>query len=292
MDAGAAAAVALYRYPFAGILIWLLLFPFFLSGSTQLYWVFHRLLIPGTLALVVIARTRHQRPQARIFIEPAEWAMPIFILVALVNIVILSPDQADGLAHLYDRFVIPFSMYWLIRFIAPGRRELRLLAVAAIAVIASQVLIGALGWVAPSLLPADWVDLVGFRTVGSWATWLSFERCSCAARSCCSTGTWRARRRIATSSPSRLRRCSSCSPSRAAGWRLRSCWASSCSSTRAGSSHRGPLVIVAGILARPSCRHRSGSPSSAWAKENARRASSATSHPADDRARAVLRVRL
>jgi O-Antigen ligase len=164
---GVATAVALYRYPFGAVILWLLVFPFFLSGSPVLYWAFHRLLIPGALAMVIIARTRHRGPQARIFIEPAEWAMPVFVLVALVNIVILSPDQTDGLTHLYDRFIIPFSMYWLVRFIAPGRRELRLLALVAMAVIASQVFIGASSWVAPSVLPADWAILAGFRTTGS-----------------------------------------------------------------------------------------------------------------------------
>lgn len=164
---GLAIAILLYRYPFTAVLIWLLLFPFFLSGSPLLYWGFHRLLIPGTLALVIIARTRHRGPQARIFIEPAEWAMPAFVLIGLVSIVLLSPNYADGLAHLYDRFFIPFAMYWLIRFIAPGHRELRLLALAAVAVIAAQVTVGTLSWVAPSVLPADWVALAGFRTTGS-----------------------------------------------------------------------------------------------------------------------------
>ena len=164
---GLATAYFLYRYPFAAVIIWLLLFPFFLSGSPALYWAFHRLLIPGALAMVVLGRMRHRKPQARIFIEPAEWAMPVFIIVALVNIVLLSPDYTDGLAHLYDRFIIPLSMYWLIRFIAPGRRELRLLALVAMAVIATQVAIGALSWVAPSVLPADWAVLAGFRTTGS-----------------------------------------------------------------------------------------------------------------------------
>ena len=157
----------LVRYPFAAVLAWLLVFPFFTTGSVQLFWLFHRVLIPVTLALALGVRLLGDRPRRRVWIEPGEWAMPAFVVIVLLNIAILGPDPGDSLIRFYDRLVIPLAMYWLVRLTAPGPRDLRLLAWVALATIVGQVVVGSLSWVAPSILPSSWTPLAGARTVGS-----------------------------------------------------------------------------------------------------------------------------
>ena len=158
-------------YPFVAVLIWLLVMPFFAItptvASRYIYWMFHRAMIPialGTAILSDMLRVR-KRPPARL--GRAELATVLFTGTVVVSILLLQQSPQSTLILAYDRILVPFCMYWLVRLTAPRQKDLqRLLPVALIILIAESV-IGLLSWFAPQALPAAWLGLQGARTTGS-----------------------------------------------------------------------------------------------------------------------------
>jgi hypothetical protein len=59
-------------------------------------------------------------------------------------------------------------IYWLVRVLAPSSADLRWLAPAAVFIIWTQFLVGALQWFAPGMLPNAWLGRVGERTTGTF----------------------------------------------------------------------------------------------------------------------------
>lgn len=164
------AAVLLLRYPFAAVAIWLLVFPLVVetpSGTRQLQWLLHRAMIPAALALVVLARGFRLRRHRPLRLGPAEAAMLLYLFLSIGNILLMSQTPSAMLIHFYDRIVIPFCMYGLIRALDLQPRELKWLVPVALAVIFIQLVIGLLSWVSPGLLPNAWLGRAGARTTGS-----------------------------------------------------------------------------------------------------------------------------
>jgi O-antigen ligase len=167
------AAMLLSRYPFAAILIWILVFPFFVRtpamGGRYIYWMLHRALIPVTLGFVVLTHRLGVRKK----VEPlrpglAELAMVVFLVLALLNIFLFSPDTEQNIYHLFDHIFIPFCAYWLVRLIAPKEADMKRLLWVAIFTVVVQVAIGLLGWYAPQALPGQWISRQGSRTTGTF----------------------------------------------------------------------------------------------------------------------------
>lgn len=164
------AAVLLLRYPFVAVAIWLLVFPLVVetpSGTRQLQWLLHRAMIPAALALVVLARGLRLRRHRPLRLGPAEAAMLLYLFLSIGNILLMSQTPAAMLIHYYDRIVIPFCMYALIRALDLQPRALKWLVPVALAVIIIQLAIGLLSWVSPGLLPNAWLGRAGARTTGS-----------------------------------------------------------------------------------------------------------------------------
>lgn len=167
------ALAALAAYPFLSVLAWLALAPFFVNAfdlsSRYLFWTLHRALIPAALAIALLRLFTGRRNARPLRVGWVDLAGLAFIVLAVLNILLLAEEPLVQLVRYYDRFFIPLMIFWLMRLLAPGERELRWLLWAAVFIILSQGAIGLLSWFAPGMLPPAWLNRVGQRTVGSFA---------------------------------------------------------------------------------------------------------------------------
>ncbi len=167
------AAMLLSRYPFAAILIWMLLFPFFIrtpvAGGRYIYWMLQRALIPATLVFVLLTTRLGVRKKAKHFKPgPAELSMVIFSILALLSILLFGTDTEKNIYHLYDHLLVPFCAYFLVRLISPNETDLKRLLWVALFAVLVQTFIGLLGWYAPEALPGQWLSRQGSRTTGTF----------------------------------------------------------------------------------------------------------------------------
>ncbi len=161
--------IVVLRYPWAAVVIWLGVTPFFVVGDGTAgpdTWLLHRMLIPAVLALSVVYRVVGlSRSEFRLSI--IDLALAAFVLLAIANIWLLGGNSVRVSVAFYDKAIIPICLYWLIRVIDPGAKEMRALLVVFLWLVFVQFTAAALSWVAPSLLPAAWLGRVGERAVGT-----------------------------------------------------------------------------------------------------------------------------
>jgi O-antigen ligase len=161
--------IVLLRYPWAGVLLWLAVMPFLAIGDGAAgpeTWLFDRLLVPTVLALALGYRlVGLSRSYFRLSVT--DLALAAFIVVALANIWMLSSDTMRNTAAFYNLVMIPIAIYWLVRVIEPRERELKWLLWIMAALVVIQFAVGVLSWLAPSVLPAQWLGRAGERTVGT-----------------------------------------------------------------------------------------------------------------------------
>lgn len=159
------------RYPFAAILIWLLVFPYFAEGSDAamryVYWIVHRAMIPGVLGITILWKLTLKKKEPGKLGLP-ELALGGFLLLAVINIILLSYKPLASLIYLYDRSFVPFCAYMLIRLTAPKETDLRHLLPVAFLTIPLQFAVSLLSWFKPQLLPAVWLELPPGRTSGTF----------------------------------------------------------------------------------------------------------------------------
>ncbi|MEO8509631.1 MAG: O-antigen ligase family protein [Chloroflexota bacterium] len=173
MAIGAALAVPIAALvvgdPFIGVILWVLTVPYFsgLSAETgPVIWAVHRFGIPAVIVLTAV----HSRLGWRRWGLRVGWVdlfLAAFIAIGLVNIVFLAPNTQRMIASFYDKMIVPIALFWLIRAMAPRRRELRMLVGAGLITLVTQSTIGLLSWVAPSVLPSAWLGRAGERTTGT-----------------------------------------------------------------------------------------------------------------------------
>lgn len=147
----------LIRHPFFAVLIWLVLYPYFLSPMVAeagaMHWLLHRALIPATLAFVIlggwlgIVKSRLERT------SPAEWAMLAFLGLCAISIALWSRQPVRSATNLYDRVFVPFCAYWLIRLTVHEEWNLRWFVWAGFVTIVIQVSVSLVGRFAPELMP-------------------------------------------------------------------------------------------------------------------------------------------
>ena len=163
--------ILLGRYPFAAILIYLLVFPFFVrppGGLTRIQaYVFHWAMIPATLGYVLLSQWLGIRRKVPIRFGPAELAMVGFLGLAAGSILLSSPDTGETLRHFVDFVFTPFCVYWLVRLTAPTEQDLKRLLWVAFFTVIIQVAIGLLAWYMPQVLPSQWLERQGSRTIGT-----------------------------------------------------------------------------------------------------------------------------
>ena len=165
-------AILFLVYPFAAILIWLLVFPFFLKdvlpGARMIYWILQRVMIPGALIGLLILSAAGIRKIRGFRIGTVDWIMVGFMVYSLVNIFTLTAQPESLLIRFYDRIVVPFCMYWLVRLLNPDAKDLKLLLPIALILILMQATVGMFSWAAPEVLPRPWLSRLGERTVGTF----------------------------------------------------------------------------------------------------------------------------
>jgi putative inorganic carbon (hco3(-)) transporter len=161
--------VVVLRYPWSAVLIWLAAMPFFIIGDGSAgpdTWLLHRLLIPGALLVSLVYRMLGlSRSHFRLSV--VDLAIAAFLLLAIANIQLLSPNPVRMSAAFYDRMIIPVCMYWLIRLTEPREPELRRLMLVAIWLIVIQAGVAVLSWLAPGVLPGAWLGRAGERAIGT-----------------------------------------------------------------------------------------------------------------------------
>jgi O-antigen ligase len=172
---GAAAALPvlawILRYPFGAVLIWILAMPFFIQVETTTphpaFYVVHRLMILAVLGLVLVY---HGIGQFRTRLRPSmvDVAILVFLGLGVANVLLLADNPARMMIAFYDRLIVPFLMFWLIRAIDPGQRDIQRLAIVGAIAVGIQAAIGILSWVAPAVLPPAWLGRAGERTVGTF----------------------------------------------------------------------------------------------------------------------------
>ena len=149
--------ILFFTYPFAAVLIWLLVFPFFLKevlpGSRIIYWILQRALIPGALFALILMSVTGIRKVKGFRVGLVDWVMLGYLVYSLANIFFTTTQVNGLLIRYYDRIFVPFCMYWLVRLLNPNEKDLKLLLPVAFVIILSQAAIGFLSWGAPQLLP-------------------------------------------------------------------------------------------------------------------------------------------
>lgn len=166
------------RYPFIAIIIWLVAAPFIQITPTGahrvVFWLLHRAIIPGALITVVLAGLLHVRKDVHIRFNRADIAIILSGIYLVVSVIFSYSNTGPLFINLYDRFLVPFAAYWLIRFIPIHEKEIqRIFPIAAI-LIAIQFSIGIMSWFIPQVLPDEWLRLQGFRTTGSLGHYTSY----------------------------------------------------------------------------------------------------------------------
>lgn len=161
--------VIVLRSPWAGVLLCVALIPLVSvsdgTGGLET-WLVDRLLVPALLVLALGYRLLGlSRSYFRLSLTDV--ALVGFLGLSLANIWLLSTDPVRMTTAFYNLVMIPIALYWLIRVIEPRDRELRWLLWVMIGLVALQFAVGALSWLAPSVLPSQWLGRAGERTVGT-----------------------------------------------------------------------------------------------------------------------------
>ncbi len=164
-------AILILSYPFVAIIFWLLLVPFVVLAPSSIrpaYWVLHRAMIPATLGLILLSSALGVKKREPVRLGWAELAMFAFMGLALASILLLQPEVTTSVTALYDRTVIPFCAYLLIRLTAPGEQDLKRLVPVVFIVLLAEVGVSILSLGAPGLVPGWWLTREG-RTTGTLA---------------------------------------------------------------------------------------------------------------------------
>jgi len=150
-------AILLIRYPFAAIIVWMVVMPWFpfRDAYKYVYFAVHRLLIPLGLGITILShmldveKCRPLRPKL------ADLAVIAFGAMGVVSIFVAG-SHWKTVFTLQDRFLVPFSAYWLIRISNAQRQALRRLLPFMLLVCLAESVVGLVGWFAPQALPSIW----------------------------------------------------------------------------------------------------------------------------------------
>jgi O-antigen ligase len=162
-------AVLFVARPFIGIILWLLLMPFYTLFPDQelIYWAVHRILIPLTLCLFILPRLLRWSELPRFILRPPEVCIAILAVYVPISILLSHSDTRLPLIVYANNMLVPFLMYLIIRLSILNKWEQQLLQWTALFIALSQCTIGIISWIAPGLLPAFWLSYFQTRMCGS-----------------------------------------------------------------------------------------------------------------------------
>ncbi len=167
------AAVMFLRFPFVAVLLWMALMPFLeVTSSTSLrnaYWLIHRAMPVGALAIVVLSSMLgiHKRKRP-VRLGPAELAMVLFLGIGVVNILYLQYKPLPYLYWFYDRVFVPMCLYLLIRLIAPTSKDLERLLPVVFFVVIVESGVSFLIQFTPQAVPQEWLIRGTMRGTGTF----------------------------------------------------------------------------------------------------------------------------
>jgi len=176
-------AVLIVRYPFAAIMIWVVVMPWFpFRGMYKyVYFAFHRLLIPLALGVVLLSRMLRLKKRSPVQLGPAELAMVAFGAMGFISIFVTGNDWKLIFA-LEDRFLVPFMAYWLIQFSNSQEQDLRRLIPLMSLLTLAECVVALVSWFAPQALPSIWRSgLIGERVMGTFGQPIAY---GCVLLSC------------------------------------------------------------------------------------------------------------
>ena len=162
-------AIIMFTSPWTAVMLWLAVVPLFVVGSGVAgpeTWLLHRLFIPGMVAMALIYRVFGlSRSQFRLSV--VDGVLVVFLALALANVQLFSPNPGRMSVSLYDHIALPIFLYWLVRLLEPTEEQLKRLMWVFLWLIALQTAVAALSWVAPGLLPGQWLGRAGERAAGT-----------------------------------------------------------------------------------------------------------------------------
>jgi O-antigen ligase len=164
------AGILLNQYPLVALALWFLLMPFlpFQTVSSSVFWVVHRALIPGALGVAVLSRMFIAEKRKPVQLGWAELSMVVYLAVMAALILLTTGSPSQKLYELYDRMLVPFAAYWLIRISAPSEQDLKRWMPVVLFVCAAEIVIGFWAKYAPGTLPALWdIPRMGTRMSGT-----------------------------------------------------------------------------------------------------------------------------
>lgn len=165
------AFVLLHRYPLISLTLWLCIAPLVAetddAAVRKLFWLIHRTLPVVALAVVIFSSIARIRSRRLPRLGWPELMMAGYVVASLLSIAYTSRDALATSYILYDRVFIPLCLYLIVRLLQPDQNDLRRLLPAVVFVLLGQTLIGIVSWVAPEVLPSEWLGKLGERTIGS-----------------------------------------------------------------------------------------------------------------------------
>ncbi|MFP3914642.1 MAG: O-antigen ligase family protein [Actinomycetota bacterium] len=150
----------LNRYPFVGVMVWVAIAPLLMAGEggveRRIYWLIHRALPVGTLLVILVARWIGVRKDRFPKLGWPEAMIGGYLLLTVISIAYRSLDTVATYIYMYDHVLVPLCVYMLVRLLAPKDEDFRRMMPVIVFLLISQALIGALGWIAPEVLPGSW----------------------------------------------------------------------------------------------------------------------------------------
>jgi O-antigen ligase len=166
-------AILLLRYPFASVMLWLLVAPFLQTTPTvperTLYWMVHRAMPPAVLAMMILVSLIQPNKNYIRRLGRAELVLVPFVAIGILSILLLepAPNIIPTLYLFYERLFVPICLYWIVRLTTPHEQDFKRLLPIMLVVVLLQSSIGMLGLFAPEATPPDWRPLGSERVVGT-----------------------------------------------------------------------------------------------------------------------------
>jgi O-antigen ligase len=163
-------AALIIRDPFMAIVVWMVVLPWFsFKGIYKyVYFTVHRLLIPLALGVLLLSYMLRLRKRKPVQLGPAELAMAAFGAMGVASIFVTGNHWKLTFTF-WDRFLVPFMAYCLMRLKNSQERDLRRLLPLMLLLSLAECVIGLVSWFAPQVLPSIWrFPVVGDRVSGTF----------------------------------------------------------------------------------------------------------------------------
>ena len=100
--------------PFAGVLLWILVLPYFVKGeeANAEIWLLHRIAIPGLLVLVAVYHALGIR-RSPFRVSFIDFGLVLFLMLGILNVIWFASQPSRTLVSFYDHLAVPVILFWL-----------------------------------------------------------------------------------------------------------------------------------------------------------------------------------